>query len=195
MNMRWAEVKEILSSCRLRSRHRFSKQSDWMRLTALGYLLVLFAAFDLAFMFTPRAFLDPAGLSIAFSGAAIVVMITKIAQPDVYLDWILNGALCIGIGILFHIDGTLPRSSLLAGACLLLALSSSTRIWIGLTAFPPRAAQWLFVSGCFAAAGSILIALAAGSEPTMAARWILAADVLHQGLCIIGFGNALNTAR
>lgn len=186
----------MLAIARFRSGARFSRESDWLRLVLLGLVLlilgVLATSAGLALRPVPGSF---GGEVAILGGAAVALLVVKIARTAVYIDWMLNGLFSIAAGFVLQADRSLGQLSSLILIFSFLLASGLARIWIGLVHSPPRAANWMLSSGCIAVLASVWIAgswiLNLPTRPPL----ILAIDTFFQGLSIAGFGFALKEGR
>lgn len=177
-------------------RGRFRRESDWFRLVILGLILMVLALPCLMAVLGLRPLPIYAASHMALaSGAALAILIAKIARPDIYWDW-LAGALClIVIGHLLEIDDDLSNTVTLAAFAGILLASSASRAWLARSSDPPGAGAPLLA----AASGSAMIAAAIVLIPALRAptalSFLIALDVLIQGLAILSFGFSLKAAR
>ncbi|NSY98910.1 hypothetical protein [Agrobacterium tumefaciens] len=171
---------------------RFRQPSDWLRMVALGVVLVDFAILSLANRFLDRNFEGYLpGLGSILGGLLFAIIILRLARPALYPDWIAIGVLQAAMGCVVSIDSELQSAgAFLLICCLLLALSL-LRLWVGETVRPRRGAasllagglttlflmMWLIVDHC----------LGIGAGPDI----LLAADLLVAGFTMISFGLSL----
>jgi hypothetical protein len=160
----------------------------------LGTLILTFSVIDLIFLVDQSSY-TATGTSSGFSGIAIVIIISKISKPSIYIDWTLAGLLCVLVGALFHADETLVSPDLLIAGCISLSAAAVTRIWIGVTAFPPSAGSWLFISSCFAVAGSMWVLIGTIANWPVTPRLVLICDTFVLGLCVLGFASCVSSSR
>ncbi len=183
-----------------RTAFRFRGRGCWRRMIALGSMLaglagvpvVSMVAYGLNGSYSP-------GMASIFGGFLQVLLILKIASPDIYPDWLSMGAFDVLIGMVLLTDPGLAGGLSCAVFILCLTLSAICRIGIGLTFRHANALIWIGVSGFV---GLFLLAwfLAAlfltddiRLDLPMAADMVLRADLTLRGLALIGFGISLKT--
>jgi uncharacterized membrane protein HdeD (DUF308 family) len=186
---------ELLARHRQNCALRFTGAADWLRLTSLGTLIMTFSAIALADVLSPEPLPGHFGGSAAlFAGTVTAMVVVKLEKGGINLEWISFAMCSIGIGTVLYVDEQISEFASLLLISLFLALSSLTRFFIGLTASPQTAADWIFVSGYITALGGFLIVAAwimrlSASPPT-----IITLDCLFQGISIMGFGLSLREA-
>lgn len=182
---------------REKSAKQFARKSDRVRVILLGCLLIIFSIIDFLNMtYGEQIPSFTIGASSAFfSGLTIVIIISKISKPHIYFDWLLNGAFEAIAGASIHAQGIsfpIPPSAI---SSTFLALSSLTRLWIGLKIFPHSSGYWLPISGCIGIFAVSCQAIPIMTNYTSSADMLLAGDVLFQGFCIVGFGLAIRVPQ
>lgn len=174
--------------------NRFQKPSDWLRIVALGVILLDFALLSLANRFLERNFEGYLpGLAPMLGGLLFAIIIMRLARPVPYPDWIAIGAFQAAMGCVVCVDqGLLSPAIFLLFCCLFLGLAL-LRLWVGETLRPRRGAAsllaggwttqffilWLVVDRCFRL----------GAGPDI----ILAADLLVAGFTMVSFGLSLRS--
>lgn len=171
---------------------RFHQPSAWLRLVALGFLLV-----DLALLTLANTHFDPniggyrPGMGSVFAGALIVIIIVRLARPLLYLDWIAVGMLKIALGLVLGADSSSAKLLVFALFGLIFTILSLLKLWIGLTYPPGRAAASLTAGGFVSLFCVMGLVVARVANLGIGADTILAIDLTITGFSIIGFGLAL----
>lgn len=176
--------------------NRFHKPSDWLRIVALGVILIDFALLSLANRFLERNFEGYLpGLGSILGGLLFAIIILRLARPVRYADWIAIGAFQAALGYLVCVgNGLRSPAFFLLFCCLFLGLAL-LRLWVGETFRPRRGAAsllaggwttlffilWLIVDRCFRL----------GAGPDI----ILAADLLVAGFTMVSFGLSVRTTK
>lgn len=172
--------------------NRFQKPSDWMRIVALGMILLDFALLSLANRFLERnveGYLP--GLESILGGLVFAIIILRLARPAFYPDWIAIGLLQTVMGCVVSIDPELHSAGAFSVVCSLLLALSGLRLWTGEMVRPRRGAASLLAGG--GTTPFLILWLIAdrhfglGTGPDM----VLAADLLVAGFTIILFGLSL----
>lgn len=189
-------LRDLIAHFRYSHQYRFGGDRDWLRLSILGGVLLGFSTLALAEALARKPPFDNfAGEAAMFSGAAIVLFIVRISMTAIYADWILSGALCIGVGfslIISGVHGDMPPPVLF---CLLLLASGAVRLWIGITAYPRTAGNWLCYSGSIGALVGFLGFLSPFVDLPISALSVVATDLLFHAVSIVGFGLALQDTQ
>ncbi|MDP9857520.1 hypothetical protein [Agrobacterium tumefaciens] len=175
---------------------RFNQPSDWLRLVALGVVLIDFAILSLANRFIDRHFEGYlAGLGPILGGLLFAIIVLRLARPSIYPDWITIGLLQAAVGCIVSIDPELRSTGAFTVVCFLLLTLSGLRLWAGETLRPRRGAASLLAGGC--TTPFIILWMIAdrcfglGTGPDM----VLTADLLVAGSTIILFGLSLRTDK
>ncbi|WLE00507.1 hypothetical protein PX860_26820 (plasmid) [Agrobacterium leguminum] len=176
--------------------NRFHKPSDWLRIVALGVILLDFALLSFANRFLEQNFEGYLpGLGSILGGLLFAIIILRLARPVFYPDWIAIGVLQTTMGCVVSIDPQLQSAGAFLVVCSLLIALSGLRIWTGETIRPRRGAVsllaggyttlflllWLIADRCFL--------LGTGAD------MILAADLLVTGFTVILWGLSLRTDK
>lgn len=189
-----APLQAAMLAQQARATGRFAGPKDWLRLTMLGAILMNFAALGLAgAVFGSRTSDDVLGHAAVFGGMMLSIAIVRIGRPAIYLDWLGNGLLCIGLGTILSVSPTLASPALFALFCVLFAAWALLRLWIGVTAGDPTG--WLMTSGLiglFCAGWPMLTHL---TGPAADMHLVLFVDLLVHGLSIVGFGLSLRSGK
>lgn len=177
-------------------RGRFRRESDWFRLVLLGLILIVLALPCLMAVLGLRPLPTYTASHMALaSGAALAILISKIARPDIYWDWLASALCLITVGHILEIDDDLSNTATLAAFVAILLVSSASRAWVAWSSNRPGAGAPLLA----AASGSAMIATAIVLIPALRAptalSLLIALDVLVQGLAILSFGFSLKAAR
>lgn len=171
---------------------RFGCGSDWLRLVFLGGILVTLSTVALADALTvehhPGHF---GGSSAIFGGAAVALIVTKIARGALHWDWLLSAVLYSLAGLVLSEDGNFTRALSLFCVCSLMLACGAIRIWTGLTASPEEGASWILCSGWVDIFAGLSIAFVWFVATPTTIALILAFDTLFQGIAIVGFGISL----
>lgn len=175
---------------------RFRKPSDWLRMVALGVILVDFALLSLANRFLDRSFEGYLpGLGPMLGGLLFAIIIMRLARPASYPDWISIGVLQAAMGCIVCVDQGLRSSAAFLLFCCLFSGLSLLRLWVGETIHPRRGAASLLAGGyttLFLVVWLIFDrCLGFGTGPDI----ILAADLLVAGFTMISFGLSLRPRR
>lgn len=185
-------IQHTISKRRETTCNRFKKPSAWLRLVALGIILINLALLSLTkSVFGVNFGGYWPGMESIFAGVLLVIITTKLARPVIYFDWILLAALEIAVGILLEKQTTTPSFPLFALLALVFACLAITKCWIGITLESGKASASMIaggVAGLFCAACLVLdhcLFLAIGPET------IVATDLVITGFSIIGLGFAL----
>ena len=185
-------IKNLLARQRRISALRFTGENDWLRLALLGMLLITLSAVALAealaTMPLPGHF---GGSSALFGGVTIALFIVKLGKGAVYFDWIVFAIACVGVGLVLYADERISEFASLLLISICLGVSSGARLWIGSTASPQPAANWIFASGYVGALGGLWIIGAWLMRMSAPPPIIIALDCLFQGVSITGFGLSL----
>ncbi|WP_414463597.1 hypothetical protein [Hyphomicrobium sp. DY-1] len=182
---------DFIQSSRTVSAKRFSKKTDWLRLIVLSFMISLYCLIGFLLICYQATSSNLAiGMTAAFTGITTIVMTSKIARPDIYLDWMLNGAFVAVAGLILVNDKINDLQFAASGALLL--LSALTRVWIGITAYPRRAAQWIGDSGYLGTVGALWAGCALIFDWKPSLPTVLEIDIFVEGLCIAAFGIALH---
>jgi uncharacterized membrane protein HdeD (DUF308 family) len=188
-------IEELLARHRRNCALRFTGATDWLRLVLLGILIITFSAIGLADVLAivplPGHFGGSAALCAGMMTALVVV---KLGKGAIYLEWIGLAMCSVGIGMVLYVDEGISEVASLVLMCLFLALSSVTRLLIGMTASPRTAASWIFASGYITALGGAWITGAWIMRLSAPPPTIIALDCLFQGISITGFGLSLRGA-
>lgn len=124
----------LVSSRRVALRNRFKGPSQWRRLLCLGILLIDFAIIGIAASLYQLSLIAyEAGTAAVTGGAALAIIIFRIARPSFALDWIFIGAILIGIGLTLMRDPSMSSVSTFVVFSMLLTTLSFALIWIGAT--------------------------------------------------------------
>ncbi len=189
-------LRRLICSGREVGQNRFRKPSDWLRVVALGIILVDFAVLSLANRFLDRNFEGYLpGLGPMLGGLLFAIIIMRLARPAFYPDWIAIGALQAAMGCIVCVDEGLRSSvAFLLFCCLFLGLSL-LRLWTGETIRPHRGAASLLAGGfttLFFVAWLVADrSLGLGAGPDI----ILAADLLVAGFTMVAFGLSLRSGK
>lgn len=176
--------------------NRFQKPSDWLRIVALGVILLDFALLSLANRFLERNFEGHLpGLGSILGGLLFAIIILRLTRPAFYPDWIAIGVLQAMMGCVVSIDPELQSAGAFLVVCSLLLALSGLRLWTGETIRPRRGAAsllaggyttlflllWLIADRCFL--------LGTGAD------MILATDLLVAGFTVVLWGLSLRTDK
>lgn len=137
------------------------------------------------------------GMASIFGGFLQIMLILKIASPDIYLDWLIMGAFDVLIGALLLIDPGLASGLSLVAFALCLAASSLSRLMIGVTFHDASAFTWVGASGLvglFLLSWFLTVVFLTSDgrlDLPMAADLVLRADLTLRGAAIVGFGLSL----
>lgn len=176
--------------------NRFKKPSDWLRVVALGVILVDFALLCFANRFLGRNFEGYLpGIGPMLGGLLFAIIIMRLARPASYPDWIVIGALQAVMGSMVCVDeGLQSPVGFLLFCCLFFGLSL-LRLWVGETIRPRRGAASLLAGGLtslfFVAWLVTDRGLGLGAGPDI----ILAADLLVAGFTMVSFGLSLRSEK
>lgn len=185
----------LICASRRAHRSRFGAESDWLRFSILGGLLLTFSCFALA----PRALRmivpgDAPGVTTMFAGMTVTIFMIKIAKRRLYMDWLAYGASIIAVGYVQALAVTLSDGWPLWLLCFSLAASGLSRVWIGLT-MNRLSGDWLKGSGYIAVIGSFFLIVGGVLQIPIAVSSIVAIDLLFQGIAIAGVSLSLLEAR
>lgn len=172
--------------------NRFRRPSDWIRLVALGILLVDLAV--LSFMNTLTGWGMNGywpGMGAIFGGLLIAIIIIRVARPALYLDWIAVGALQAALGLILSRDPQLAAAPGFALFCLVFVALGLLRLWIGVTLEPGKGAASLMAGGLTSLFCVAWVMLDRFAAIGVASDVIVATDLLLTGFSIVGFGLAL----
>ncbi len=189
-------LRRLIRSGREVGQNRFRKPSDWLRVVALGVILVDFAVLSLANRFLDRNFVGYLpGLGPMLGGLLFAIIIMRLARPAFYPDWIALGALQAAMGCVVCVDESLRSSvAFLLFCCLFLGLSL-LRLWVGETIRPHRGAPSLLAGGLTTLFFVVWLVADRAFELGGGPDIILAADLLVAGWTIILFGLSLRTDK
>jgi uncharacterized membrane protein HdeD (DUF308 family) len=155
----------------------------------LGLIVVLFGAIAFAGEDRPIAIVGNLnGISAIYAGVAIIIVILKLGRGKICIDWISAAAFYFCAGLVVRSDNTLPYTICSILLCTLFLFSALSRISIGLSASPQRAAVWMFYSGILATIGAILIGIALTYHMRAAPQFIISLDTIFLGVSIANFG-------
>jgi uncharacterized membrane protein HdeD (DUF308 family) len=190
------ELRGILADYRRSHAHRFRGERDWVRLSILACILLTFSILAFANLLAPARFPNDApGAPAMFSGAAILLFIAKIDRTELYADWMVSGALYVGVGYALLVGdthgGTLAQNSF----SILLIASGVVRIWLGMTVEPRPASVWLCSSGCIALVSGFATFGSWALKAPLSSKLLLSLDLLFLGICMAGFSHSLRSAR
>ncbi len=185
------------------SEKRFRHPGDDRRIAFLGTLIIVFSAIALADVIDPGRIQGGfSGGSAIFGGVSIVLFITKISRRDMYVDWVLLGAVYSAAGAILAAAPNVDRVSFLVGFLVCLLGSGAMRAWIASTVSPRHAAAWILASGAFAAMGAgwfffiwNVTSPDWGLVPSHTPALVLALDTLFLGISIVWFGQSLRDGR
>jgi len=184
----------IVGTFRRSHADRFQGAQDWLRFVILGGLLLTFSSLALASVISRDPLFDdlPGGPAI-FGGTIVMIMIIKISSGRLYVDWLLSGALYVGVGFSQHLAETRGAAWPLL-FCVLMAASGLSRIWIGMTTqgvagYWPRYSGYVALLAAFAAVAAYLFGM------PIRLGSLCAVDLLFQGLAMAGYGIALRPPR
>lgn len=186
------QLRRLIRNAREVGQNRFRKPSGWLRVVALGVILVDFAALSLANRFLDRNFEGYLpGLGPMLGGLLFSIIIMRLARPAFYPDWIAIGALQAAMGCIVCVDESLRSSAAFLFFCCLLLGLSLLRLWVGETIRPHRGAASLLAGGLttlfFVAWLVADRSFGLGVGPDI----ILAADLLVAGFTMMLFGLSL----
>ncbi|EJN06751.1 hypothetical protein [Phyllobacterium sp. YR531] len=171
---------------------RFNGPYDWTRLVALGVVLISLASLALTNSILGRNFVGYwPGMSSIFGGLLLSIVLTRMGRPVLYLDWIANGVVRVGLGFLLSNDSLFASTLSLVLFCSLFTTSAVLTIWIGLTLNIVNGRAWLVAQGLV---GLFCVAWTIFDHFTLAnirPDVILAVDLLLHGLAIAGVGLSL----
>ncbi len=172
--------------------NRFRQPSDWIRLVALGILLIDLAALSLLNTLSGWGVNGyRPGMGAVFGGLLTGIITIRVARPALYMDWIATGILQIGLGFILSGEPQLAAMPAFALFCILFAALGTVRLWIGATLEPGKGAASLMAGGLtslFCVAWAVIDRFAAIG---VASDVIVATDLLLTGISIVGFGLAL----
>lgn len=184
---------------RERTAHRFEGFGAWRRMLALGVMLAGLAGvpvLDLTIYGINGGYFP--GMASLFAGFMQVLLVLKIASPEVYYpDWVVLGLVDILLGVLLLVDPSLAEGWSLPGFGVCLAASSLARIWIGLTFRVANAFTWMGSSGLvglFLLGWFLVVLLTADDirlDIPIAADLVLRADLTLRGIALMAFGVSL----
>lgn len=127
---------------------RFQGPYDWRRMFALGVILIDLAVLALANSVLGRIIAGYCpGMASIFGGLLLAIIIIRLGRPALYFDWIANGLLHIGLGLLLTKDPFLLSWSSFLLFSILLAGSALLMTWIGMTLDIPGGRAWLMAGG------------------------------------------------
>lgn len=185
-------LQAAISNRRAFTSNRFKRPSAWLRLVALGVLLVNLALLTLGnslLGFNTRGYWP--GMESVFAGLLIAVIIVKLAHPLVYMDWIALAVLEIALGVALEKETASASSSAFLVLALTFIALGLTKLWIGVTFVSGQAGVSLTaggLAGLFCASCLLADRL---SELGIGSQTIVATDLMITGFSIIGFGLAL----
>lgn len=171
-------------------RNRLTGPSQWRRLLCLGIILTDFAIIGLAAsMFEISLIAYEPGTAPVMGGAALAIIIFRIARPAVPFDWLVIGAVFMGVGILLVVDPFMSSHIMFTIFSILLTFLSLALIWIGATTSPEEARVWVTAGGGAALLCTIasVVAHIANSNPqpdTVASVVLLLTGMSFLGLAL-----------
>lgn len=194
--MRVSDLPRVFRSLAVRRRQkiteRFKGPYDWRRLFGLGVVLA-----DLAIVSLANSAFDKVvsgywpGMASIFGGLLLAIIMMRLGRPVLYLDWVLNGAFHIGLGLLLTKDPFLLSSWSFPLFATLLASSALLMTWIGMTLDIPGGRDWLMAGG-LASFGCVVWSVIERSTVTIVEPdVVLGVVLLLLGLSIAGLGLSL----
>lgn len=193
---RVSNLLRLLKSATIRRRRevwdRFRGPYAWWRLFTLGILLVDLAALALANSILGTGLIDyRPGMAAIFGGLLLSIIVIRLGRPELYLDWIMNGALHVAFGLLLVKDSMLTTGWSFTMFTLLLLASSLLTIWIGATLAVPGGRAWLIASGKTSLLCVAWIIFDPGAVPIVKPDFVSAVELLLLGFSILGLASAV----
>lgn len=173
-------------------RNRFRGPSQWRRLLCLGIILIDFAIIGItASLYQLSLIAYQAGTTAVLGGTALAIIIFRITRPSFALDWILIGAILVGIGLTLMRDP--PMSSLtafVAFSALMISLSLIL-IWIGVTTSSVGGRTWVSAGGFTALLCASVSIVAQLITPALPPDTVASVILLLTGMSVFGLALSL----
>lgn len=174
----------------------FRQPSDWLRMVALGVVLVDFALLSLVNKFFDRNFEGYLpGLGSILGGLLFAIIILRLARPALYPDWIAIGVFQAAMGCVVSIDPELRSVGAFLIVCSILLALSGLRLRIGEAIRPRRGAASLLACGCTTLSFILWLIVDHFFQLGTGPDTVLAADLLVAGFTTISFGLSLRSEK
>jgi len=185
------DLKELMSARCKANTELFRQHSAWLRLVALGVLLIDLAILTFVnILFEKKLVGYSPGTGSIFGGLLIAIIITRLSRPGFAVDWVAIGVLNVALGILLVQDPLLTSMMTLLVFCLLFMAGGVLKLWIGATLGPGKGSASITAGGltgllCF---GCFLVDrfVTNGIGPEVFA----AIDLTLSGFAFVGLGVA-----
>lgn len=179
---------------RFANRRRFAQPLAWIRVVALGIVLLNLAILMLLASYNrlPTQGFDP-GIGALFGGALVGIIIVRIGSPKLYWDWILLATLIAISGSLVSARADSSSDITCAPVIATLAFGATTKIWIGRT-HPPALMAPLLAGGITSLFCAVTLVIDYVFRVGIGPGRIVSIDLGITGLAIIYAGFASRNA-
>ncbi|MGP4689386.1 hypothetical protein ACSV5K_23795 [Agrobacterium pusense] len=168
---------------------RFRGPYDWRRLFALGVILVDLAILAIVFSDGRGKIIDYwPGMSSIFGGLLLAIIIIRLGQPQLYLDWIANGLLHVGLGLVIAKDPMLAATSSFIIFCGLLITTAALTTWIGMTLNLAGGRSWMMAGGLTSLLNVVVPIVSRSTVLIVKPDIVLAVNLFLLGVSIAGYG-------
>lgn len=182
----------LVSSRRVTLRNRFKGPSQWRRLLCLGILLIDFAIIGIAASLYQLSLIAyEAGTAAVTGGAALAIIIFRIARPSLAFDWILVGAILIGVGLALMRDPSMSSVSTFVVFSMLLTTLSIALIWIGAITSPTGGRASIMAAGFTALLCTAVTIVIQITAPVLPPDIVASVILLLIGMSLFGLALSL----